>query len=102
MGIKPDIAAPGSSVLSSVVNDTTGAVDPAGLFEQFSGTSMATPHITALAALTKALHPTWTPAQVKSALMNTAADDDVARPRGERSPRSRSTAAPAASTRRGS
>ena len=72
MGIKPDIAAPGSSVLSSVVNDTTGAVDPAGLFEQVSGTSMATPHITALAALTKAKHPTWTPAQVKSALLNTA------------------------------
>ena len=72
MGIKPDIAAPGTSILSSVVNDTTGAVDPAGLFEQLSGTSMATPHITALAALTRALHPTWTPAQVKSALMNTA------------------------------
>jgi subtilisin family serine protease len=72
MGIKPDIAAPGSSVLSSVVNDTTGAVNPAGLFEQVSGTSMATPHITGLAALTKSLHPTWTPAQVKSALLNTA------------------------------
>ena len=72
MGIKPDIAAPGSSVLSSVVNDTTGAVDPAGLFEQVSGTSMASPHVTALAALTKALHPSWTPAQVKSALLNTA------------------------------
>ena len=53
MGIKPDIAAPGTSILSSVVNDTTGAVDPAGLFEQLSGTSMATPHITALAALTR-------------------------------------------------
>ncbi|HXH33865.1 MAG TPA: S8 family serine peptidase [Plantibacter sp.] len=72
MGLKPDIAAPGSNVLSSVVNDTTGAVNPAGLFEQVSGTSMASPHITALAGLTKALHPSWTPAQVKSALMNTA------------------------------
>ena len=72
MGIKPDIAAPGTSVLSSAVDDTTGAVNPAGLFEQLGGTSMATPHITALAALTKSLHPTWTPAQVKSALMNTA------------------------------
>jgi hypothetical protein len=72
MGIKPDIAAPGSNILSSSVNDTTGAVNPAALFEQLSGTSMATPHITALAALTKALHPSWTPEQVKSALMNTA------------------------------
>jgi subtilisin family serine protease len=75
MGIKPDIAAPGSSVLSSVVNDTTGAVNPAGLFDQVSGTSMASPHVTALAALTKALHPEWTPAQVKSALLNTAETD---------------------------
>jgi Subtilase family/PKD domain/PA domain len=72
LGIKPDIAAPGTSVLSSVVNDATGAVNPAGLFDQNSGTSMSTPHITAIAGLTKALHPTWTPAQVKSALMNTA------------------------------
>ncbi|NUT56947.1 MAG: S8 family serine peptidase, partial [Thermoleophilia bacterium] len=72
MGIKPDIAAPGSSILSSVVNTNTGAVDPATLFDQLSGTSMATPHITALAGLTKAAHPGWSPAQVKSALMNTA------------------------------
>src|SRR5215213_373514 len=72
MAIKPDIAAPGSSILSWVGNDATGAVAPAGLFDQLSGTSMATPHITALAALTKSLHPAWTPAQVKSALLNTA------------------------------
>jgi minor extracellular serine protease Vpr len=72
MGIKPDIAAPGSNVLSSSVKDDTGAVDPAALFDQLSGTSMSTPHITALAALTKLLHPSWTVAQVKSALMNTA------------------------------
>jgi subtilisin family serine protease len=75
LGIKPDIAAPGTSILSSVVNDTTGAVNPAGLFDQVSGTSMATPHITGLAAVAKALHPDWTPAQVKSALMNTASTD---------------------------
>jgi hypothetical protein len=72
MGIKPDIAAPGSSILSSSVNDQTGAVNPAALFEQLTGTSMSTPHITALVALTKLKHPSWTPAQVKSALMNTA------------------------------
>ena len=68
--IKPDIAAPGASILSSIV-DEAGNVHPP-FFEQLSGTSMATPHITALAALTKELHPTWTPSQVKSALMNTA------------------------------
>ena len=71
MEIKPDIAAPGSSVLSSIVNDTTGAV-AAPFFEQVSGTSMASPHVTALAALTEARHPGWTPVQIKSALLNTA------------------------------
>lgn len=69
--IKPDVAAPGSNILSSVVDDTTGLV-PAEPFALLSGTSMATPHITGLAVLTKALHPTWTPAQIKSAIMNTA------------------------------
>ena len=69
--IKPDIAAPGSNILSSVVNDTTGAV-AAPLFDLVSGTSMASPHVTALAALTEARHPGWTPAQIKSALLNTA------------------------------
>lgn len=71
MTIKPDIAAPGFSVLSSIVDGNTGAVT-APLFELLSGTSMSTPHVTALAAATKALHPTWTPLQIKSALMNTA------------------------------
>jgi len=71
MRIKPDISAPGFSVLSSVVEGTTGAVG-APLFEMLSGTSMSTPHVTALAAATKGLHPTWTPMQIKSALMNTA------------------------------
>ena len=72
MGIKPDIAAPGSSILSSSVTDSTGAVNPSALFEQLTGTSMSTPHITALGGLLKLKHPDWTPAQVKSALMNTA------------------------------
>jgi minor extracellular serine protease Vpr len=70
MTIKPDIAAPGASILSSIV-DEAGNVRPP-FFEQLSGTSMATPHVTGVAALVKALHPTWAPSQVKSALLNTA------------------------------
>jgi minor extracellular serine protease Vpr len=70
MTIKPDIAAPGASILSSVVDDAGNVRPP--FFEQLSGTSMATPHVTGLAALVKALHPTWAPSQVKSALLNTA------------------------------
>lgn len=72
MTIKPDIAAPGNNILSSIVDNPTGEVNPGYLFEQFGGTSMATPHVTGIAALVKGLHPTWTPAQIKSALMNTS------------------------------
>ncbi len=63
--LKPDVSAPGVSILSSV---------PAheGSWAQFSGTSMASPHVAGGAALLKQRHPTWTVAQLKSALVLTA------------------------------
>jgi subtilisin family serine protease len=71
---KPDIAAPGVQILAG---HSPEHVDVAGgpngeLFQAIAGTSMASPHIAGSAALIRDLHPTWTPGQVKSALMTTA------------------------------
>lgn len=72
--MKPDLAAPGVSILSAAAGTGSG-----GLLE--SGTSMAVPHVAGVAALVHQARPSWTPAQVKAALMNTA-DPTVARIRG--------------------
>ncbi len=69
--IKPDVSAPGVNVLSSIfVRNEDGTIS--FKYEFFQGTSMATPHTAGAAALVIAVHPGWTPAQVKSALVNTA------------------------------
>ncbi len=60
--LKPEVAAPGVDVLSSV---------PDGGWARFSGTSMASPHIAGAAALLQQRHPTWSVAQIKSALVTT-------------------------------
>jgi len=70
--LKPDIAAPGVNILSQ--GYTPGAVGEARHlgFGQVSGTSMAAPHVTGAAALLRQLHPDWSNAYIKSALMTTS------------------------------
>lgn len=65
---QPDITAPGVNILAA-----TTALDPSmdGGYAMRSGTSMATPHISGIVALLKALHPNWSPAAIKSALFTT-------------------------------
>ncbi|WP_296605795.1 S8 family serine peptidase [Nocardioides sp.] len=66
--LKPDIAAPGVSVLAAVAPPP----DSGRTYDLMSGTSMAAPHITGLAAFMQSVHPNWTPMQIKSAMMTTA------------------------------
>jgi len=67
--LKPDIMAPGVAVLAAVSPATPGTHNE---FDFFQGTSMSSPHIAGIAALFKQLHPDWSPAMIKSALMTTA------------------------------
>ncbi|MCW2964127.1 MAG: hypothetical protein JWO17_1379 [Actinomycetia bacterium] len=62
--MKPDVSAPGVSILSSLPASE-------GTFGALSGTSMAAPHVAGAAALLKERHPEWTVAQIKSALEQT-------------------------------
>jgi subtilisin family serine protease len=72
---KPDVSAPGLNILAANTPfpGDLEAPQPAGsLFQSISGTSMAAPHVAGAGALLKQLHPNWSPAAIKSALMTTA------------------------------
>lgn len=68
--LKPDITSPGVSVLAAYAGTTITGFENALAF--VSGTSMASPHTAGAAALMRQLHPSWTVAEIKSALQMTA------------------------------
>jgi subtilisin family serine protease len=64
---KPDIAAPGVDITSSV---------PGGKYEEMSGTSMAQPHVTGTTALLLQVKPDLNPAQLREVLVKSAVAGD--------------------------
>ena len=88
-GLKPNISAPGVAVVSTGVGTGNG---PATI----SGTSMASPHVAGVAALTRQAHPTWSVEDIKAAIMNTGDPSQVTGTTGSAS----AAAAPGSSSRR--
>ncbi|AED95280.1 Subtilisin-like protease SBT5.6 [Arabidopsis thaliana] len=74
--LKPDITAPGLYILAA----WSGADSPSKMsvdqrvagYNIYSGTSMSCPHVAGAIALLKAIHPKWSSAAIRSALMTTA------------------------------
>ncbi|KAK3141820.1 hypothetical protein QOZ80_4BG0338700 [Eleusine coracana subsp. coracana] len=73
--LKPDVTGPGVNVLAAwpfQVGPPSAFVYPGPTFNVISGTSMSTPHLSGVAAFIKSVHPDWSPAAIKSAIMTTA------------------------------
>ncbi len=75
--LKPDVTAPGIEILAghTPVPITVFGGPPGEFYQVIAGTSMSSPHSAGVSALVKAVHPDWTPGQIKSALMTSAVTD---------------------------
>ncbi|CAJ1941570.1 unnamed protein product [Sphenostylis stenocarpa] len=74
--LKPDVTAPGVNIIaaySEAVSPTELSFDKRRVpFITMSGTSMSCPHVAGVVGLLRTLHPTWSPAAIKSAIMTTS------------------------------
>jgi len=78
--LKPDVTAPGVDIFAAEANGQAASVPE---YQFLSGTSMSSPHNAGAGALLTAAQPSWTPQEIKSALMltsttaNTVKEDGV-------------------------
>jgi thermitase len=63
-----DVVAPGVDILSTL---------PGEDYAYFNGTSMATPFVAGIAGLVKSEHPSYSPKQIKNAILNTVDEPDA-------------------------
>lgn len=68
---QPDITAPGVNVIAAYSEAVQLVDNRTTPFITESGTSMSCPHVSGVVGLLKKLHPDWSPAAIKSAIMTT-------------------------------
>ncbi|KAL8469277.1 hypothetical protein ACS0TY_032194 [Phlomoides rotata] len=78
--VQPDITAPGVRIVAAYSEGVsmTGVASDERItpYHAFSGTSISFPHVSGVAGLLKTLHPDWSPAAIKSAIMTTTRSRD--------------------------